>query len=217
MSERLDVRLSEEEKQRLAQLAKQKGVSMTDLVRVWIMRGDVIHVLAEQLQDIINDFAKWHVLENRSTSLSNLCENLRGRMGAIEDETVRKILFQWTDFFTRSFQFMRNDVSRLKRRLAKYISQEEPKEKNVLIDIISEFAQIIISHNNVFVESFIKILQNMDERTKNSSGARYNDDFRTRYNEIASKYEDFLKRAQRELGEPLEQAIPRAKEFRVKE
>jgi len=215
MAERLEVRLSEEEKKRLAELAKQKGVSMTDLVRVWIMRGDVVHVLAEQLQDITNDFAKWHVLENRSTSIKNLCENLRGRVGAIEDEGKRAIMFDWIEFFPRSFQFMRNDVSDLKERLARFISQEEPKEKMVLVSLVNKFASIIISYNNVFVESFMKILQNMDEYSKRNFGARYNDDFRTRYNEIASKYEDFLKRAQRELGESLVQAIPRAKEFRV--
>jgi len=86
-----------------------------------------------------------------------------------------------------------------------------------LVDLINEFALIIISHNNVFVESFIKFLQNMDEYSKRNFGARYNDDFRTRYNEIASKFEEFTKIAQRELGVDLEQAIPRAKEFRAKE
>lgn len=217
MSERLEVRLSEEEKKRLAELAKQRGISMTDLVRTWIIRGDVVHVLAEQLKDITNDFAKWHVLENRSTSINNLCEHLRGRMGAIEDEGRRVIIFDWIEFFNRSFQLMRNDVSDLMRRLAKFISQKEPKEKKVLVDLINEFALIINSHNNIFVESFIKILQNMDEYSKRDYGARYNDDFRTRYNEIASKFEEFTKIAQRELGEGLEQAIPRAKEFRAKE
>ena len=217
MSERLEVRLSEEEKERLAELAKQKGISMTDLVRVWIMRGDVVHVLAEQLQDITNDFAKWHVLENRSTSINNLCENLRGRVGAIDNKGKQAtIIFDWIEFFNRSFRLMRNDVSDLKRRIAKFISQKEPKEKKVLVDLINEFALIIISHNNVFVESFIKILQNMDEYSKRNFGARYNDDFRTRYNEIASKFEEFTKIAQRELGVDLEQAIPRAKEFRAK-
>jgi hypothetical protein len=217
MSERLDIRLSEEEKRRLAELAKQRGVSMTDLVRMWIMRGDVVHVLAEQLQDITNDFARWHVLENRSTSIHNLCENLRGRVGTIEDEMKRRIMYQWIEFFLRSFQLMRNDVSDLTGRLTTFITQKEPKEKMVLVHLIKEFTQIIISYNNVFVRSFIEILQNMDKYTKRDTGARYNDDFRTRYNEIASKCEDFLKRAERELGETLQQAIPRAKEFRAKE
>lgn len=217
MSERLEVRLSEEEKKRLAELAKQKGISMTDLVRVWIMRGDVVHIIAEQLQDITNDFAKWHVLENRSTSINNLCEHLRGRVGAIKDEGKREIMFDWIEFFNRSFRLMKNAVSDSKKRLAKFISQKEPKDKKVLADLINEFALIIISHNNVFVESFIKILQNMDEYSKQNIGARYNDDFRTRYNEIASKFEEFTKIAQRELGVGLEQAIPRAKEFRAKE
>ena len=216
-AERLDIRLSEEEKRRLAELAKQRGVNMADLVRMWIMRGDVVHVLAEQLQDIVNDFAKWHVLEDRSTNIGHLCNNLRGRTGSIDDEKTRVIVHEWIGFYNQSFRLVRNDVTELRKKLKKFINQKEPKEKDVLIDIIINFTNIVTSFNNIFVRGFINIIQKMGEGTKKDVGARFNDEFRTRYNEIASKYEDFLKRTQRELGVGLEGTIPRAKEFRTKE
>ena len=216
MSERLDIRLSEEEKKRLAELAKQKGVSMTDLVRVWIVRGDVVHVLSEQLQDILNDFAKWHVLHNTNTSILYLCLNLRNRMDTVQDATKRTMIYKWTAFFDESFRFMRDNISDLTRRLSRFISKKEPKEKEILINLIIEFSKIVVSYHNVFVEGFMNILQNMGKNAKRDIGDVYNDEFRTRYNEIASKYEDFLKRVQRELGGGLEQAIPRAREFRAK-
>lgn len=215
-AERLDIRLSDEEKKRLAELADQKGVSMADLVRTWIMRGDVAHVLAEQLQDIVNDFAKWHVLENRRTSVQFLCTDLRSRM-AITDATRSRMMYRWLDLFHQSFQFMRSNVSNLSTRLSRFISQKEPKEKKVLVRLISEFAQIITSYHDIFVRGFMDILQDVDDKTKKDISGVYNDEFRTRFNEITSKYEDFLKRAQRELGEELKQAMPRAKEFRPSE
>ena len=216
-AERLDIRLGEEEKKRLAELAKQRGVSMTDLVKTWIMRGDVVHVLAEQLQDIMNDFAKWHVLEHRSTNIGHLCNDLRGRMEGIEDQMRRVIIYEWIGFFNRSYQLIRNDVVYLRNRLNKFVKQREPKDREVLFKLTIEFSQIVTSYHNIFLQGFLDILQNMDEKTKRRAGETYNDEFRTRYNEIASKYEDFLKRTQRELGGGLESAMPRAREFRAKE
>lgn len=218
MAERIDVRLTEEDKARLAELAKQKGVSMTDLIRTWITRGDVVHVLAEQLQDISNDFAKWHVLENRNTCVRVLCDNLRNVLSSQQDEWKRIALYQWMDFFNRTFQLMVNDVSALKHRVAVFVRQTEPKQKDVLIELVVEFREIVTLYNNVFLEGFLSILQIMDEKGKDYIGRTYNDELRTRYNEITSKYEDFLKRVQRELGESFaEQAMSRAKEFRPTE
>jgi len=208
--------LTEEEKARLAELADQRGVSMTDLIRTWIVRGDVVYVLAEQLKDIVDDFAKWHVLENRSTSIQYLCDTIRNNIGAIENEEKRIIIYRWLESFLRSFQLIKDDVSNLKRRLDKFISQREPKEKNVLIELILEFSKIVSSYYDIFVQGVLDILQNSGELTDRHIGEIYNDEFRTRFNEITSKYEDFLKRVKRELGEGLEQALPRAKEFRVK-
>lgn len=216
-AERLDVRLTEEEKARLAELAKQRGISMADLVRTWIVRGDVVHVFAEQLEDFITDFGKWHVSENRSTNLSHLCNNLRGRMGAIENVSMRNITFKWIEFFVRSFRLMENDVSDLRKGLSKFVKQKKPKDKEELIVFISKFTLTVNNYHNIFVQGFIDILQNMDKEAKRSFGRTYNDEFRTRYNEITSKFEDFLKRAQRELGVGLERAMSRAGEFRPKE
>jgi hypothetical protein len=217
VSERVDIRLSEEEKARLAELAKQKGVSMTDLVRTWITRGDVIHVLAEQLQDITNDFAKWHVLENRNTCVRNLCDELRNRLGSDEEQWKRLAIYRWIDFFNRSFDLMKDSVSKFKHRVDLFIRQSEPKEKDVLLELVMIFKQNVTYYNSVFIEGFIDILQMIDEKYTDDVSARYNDELRTRYNEITSKFEDFLKRVQRELGETFEQAMPRAREFRYKE
>lgn len=214
MSERIDIRLSEEEKKRLTELAQEKGLNMTDLIRTWITRADVVHVLAEQLQDISNDFAKYHVQENRSTSVRNLCDNLRNTLGSTDDPSKRTMIYEWIEFFNASFQLMVGDVANFKNRVAEFIKQPEPKRKDALIELVYVFNQIVILYNSVFIEGFINILQVMDKQTKEDVGGRYNDELRTRYNEITSKYEDFLKRAQRELGESLEQAMPRAKEFR---
>lgn len=218
--ERLDIRLSEEEKKRLEELAKQKGVSMTNLVRTWIQKGDVVHVLAEQLQDFVKDFDKWHVSENRSTNIRHLCENLHGRMGAIENESLRTVLYDWTNFLSQSFQLLKGDISTTKRQLGEAIktSVQAPRTERLILHVsILEFSKIVVSYHNIFIKGFLDIVKNMDERTQRRIGETYNDEVRTRYNEIASKYEDYLKRAQRELGESLEQAIPRAKEFRSHE
>jgi hypothetical protein len=216
MSERVDIRLSEEEKTRLAELAKQRGVSMTDLVRTWITRGDVIHVLAEQLEDIGNDFAKWHVLENRKTSIRNLCDELRSRLPSDEEQWKRSAIYNWIEFFNRSFELMKDSVSMSNHKIHLFIRQLEPKQKEVLVELMMAFKQNVALYNSVFIEGFIDILQMMDEKHTNDISGRYNDELRTRYNEITSKFEDFLKRAQRELGEPFEQTMPRAREFRHK-
>jgi hypothetical protein len=215
MSERIDIRLTEEEKARLAELAQQKGVSMTDLVRTWIARGDVIHVLAEQLQDISNDFDRWLVLENRATCVRNLCDELRNRLS--DEQWKRAATYQWIEFFNRSFELMRNNVSRSKHAIDLFIRQSEPKQKEVLVELMMAFKQNVTLYNSVFIEGFIDILQMADGKYTEDISARYNDELRVRYNEITSKFEDFLKRAQRELGEPFEQGMPRAREFRRKE
>lgn len=193
---------------------------MTDLVKTWIQKGDVVHVLAEQLQDFVNDFDKWHVSENRNTNIRHLGENLHGRMGNIEDASLRPVLYDWTNFFSESFQLLKDDISDTKRQLGDAIkaSVREPRGERIVLHVsILRFSKIVVLYHNIFIKGFLDILKNMDELTKGRFGATYNDEVRTRYNEIASKYEDFLKRAQRELGENLEQAIPRAKEFRSHE
>jgi hypothetical protein len=86
-------------------------------------------------------------------------------------------------------------------------------KKTFLISSISNFSGYIISYNNTFVNGFMDILQNTGENTIKSVGKLYNADFRMRYNELASKYEDFLKRAQRELNANLESPMPRVNEF----
>jgi hypothetical protein len=79
------------------------------------------------------------------------------------------------------------------------------------------FKQNVTLYNSVFIEGFIDILQMIDGKDTEDVSARYNDELRVRYNEITSKFEDFLKRAQRELGDTFEQTMPRAREFRRKE
>jgi hypothetical protein len=217
MAERIDIRLSEEEKARLAELAKERGVSMTDLVRTWITRGDVIHVLAEQMQDISNDFAKWHVLENRNTCVRTLCDELRNRFPPDGEQWKRVAIYMWIEFFNRSFELMKNSVSKSKHTIDLFIRQSEPKQKEVLVELMMTFKQNVTLYNSVFIEGFIDILQMMDGKYIEDVSARYNDELRVRYNEITSKFEDFLKRAQRELGETFEQTMPRAREFRHKE
>ena len=217
MSERFDIRLSEEEKARLTELAKQKGVSMTDLVRTWITRGDIIHVLAEQLQDISNDFDRWLVLENTSTCVRNLCDGLRNRLTSDEEQWKRAAIYMWIEFFNRSFELMKNSVSKSKHTIDLFIRQSEPKQKEVLVELMMTFKQNVTLYNSVFIEGFIDILQMIDGKDTEDVSARYNDELRVRYNEITSKFEDFLKRAQRELGDTFEQTMPRAREFRRKE
>ena len=51
--------------------------------------------------------------------------------------------------------------------------------------------QNVTLYNSVFIEGFIDILQMMDEKHIDDVSARYNDELRTRYNEITSKFEDF--------------------------
>jgi predicted transcriptional regulator len=217
MSERFDIRLSEEEKARLAELAKQKGVSMTDLVRTWITRGDIIHVLAEQLQDISNDFDRWLVLENRGTCVRNLCDELRNRLPPDMEQWKHLAIYTWIEFFNRSFELMKNSVSKSKHTIDLFIRQSEPKQKEVLVELMMTFKQNVTLYNSVFIEGFIDILQIIDGKYTEDASARYNDGLRVRYNEITSKFEDFLKRAQRELGDTFEQVMPRAREFRRKE
>jgi hypothetical protein len=217
MAERIDIRLSEEEKARLAELAKERGLNMTDLVRTWITRGDIIHVLAEQLQDISNDFAKWHVLENRNTCIRNLCDDLRNRLSADEEQWKRVAIYNWIELFNRSFKLMEDTVSQFKHNLELFVRQSEPKKKEALIELALVFKKIVTLYDSIFIEGFTNLLQMMDASYTEDVSSRYNDELRTRYNEISSKYEDFLKRTQRELGESFEQAMPRAKEFRRKQ
>ena len=213
MSERLDVRLTEEEKERLSELAKQKNLSMTDLVRMWITRGDVVHVLAEQLQDFVSDFNKWH-MGDTTASMHYLCRTLRSR--PITDPSTREIMFGWMELFDRSFDLLAKDAARLQVELNKFVNNREAKDKTILVETILNFSDIVYAYNSIFVQSFLKIVNNMDESGRNEVGRLYSNDFRTRYNELASKYEDFLKRAQRELGQGLERDMPRAGEFRSK-
>jgi hypothetical protein len=97
--------------------------------------------------------------------------------------------------------------------IVKEMKESSMIKKAFLFAAISNLATYVFEYDNIFVNGFMDILQQMDEHTKKSIGKKYNDEFRTRYNEIASKYEDFLKIAQRELGEDLERSMPRAKEF----
>lgn len=214
MSERLDVRLTEEEKNRLAELAKQKNVSMTDLVRTWIARGDIVHVLAEQLQDFVSDFNKWHVSDT-TASIHYLCRTIRARPHS--NPSTRDIMFGWMELFNRSFDLLAKDANRLQVNLNIFVNKKKAKDKAILVEMILNFSNIVYAYNFIFVQSFLKIVNNVDESGRNAVRRLYSNDFRTRYNELNSKYEDFLKRAQRELGEGLERAMPRAGEFRPKE
>jgi len=215
MSERLDVRLTEEEKNRLAELAKQKNISMTDLVRTWIVRGDIVHVLAEQLHDFVNDFDKWHISDSSRASIVYLCKYVQARLP--NDPSIREIMYEWTAFFDQSFGLLVRDVNELRVGLNEFVNRKETKDKVVLVGAISDFTQIVHAYHSIFVRTFMRILENIGEHQQKDAGGLYNDNFRTRYNELASKYEDFLKRAQRELGEGLAHAVPRAGEFRPKE
>ena len=211
MSERLDVRLSEKEKEKLAEIAKSKGVSMTELIREWITKGDVAFVLAEQLLDLVNDFARWHVFENRDSSILHLGASIRGRIG-----TSPRWAFGMTDFFRNSSELIKHELQCLREELRIFVKDTEAKEKKELIRIITEFTWIVTQYDRVYVDGYMKIFDELNEENQSYLQRSYNDEFRVRYNEFAAKYEDFLKRATRELGENLSKAIPRAKELRIK-
>jgi len=212
MSERLDIRLSDEEKEKLAEIAKSKGMSMTELVRTWIIKGDIAFVLAEQLSDFASDFAKWHVLEDRDTSILYLGRDLRHGPGP-----TPPFFYIITDFFVKSAELIRDDMRQLQRDINVFIKKTEPKEKEKLIALIAEFTSIVEKYYRIYVETFIEMFNALPEEYPRSSvEAHYNDGFRIRYNEFASKYEDFLKRASRELGADIAKPIQRAKELRAK-
>lgn len=211
MAERLDVRLSEEEKAKLAEIAKSKGVSMTEIVRAWITKGDIVFVLAEQLLDLVNDFAKWHVLENRDSSILYLGASIQGRVG-----TSPHWVYRMVEFFQNSCELIKHQVQHLKEELRIFVTQKEPKEKKELIRIIPEFTWIVQHYNGVYINGYMKIFNELNEENQYRLQGSYNDEFRVRYNEFAAKYEDFIKRASRELGVDLSSLIPRAKELRVK-
>lgn len=211
MAERLDVRLSEEEKAKLAEIAKSKGVTMTELVRAWITKGDVAFVLAEQMLDLVNDFAKWHVLDNRDSSILFLGVNISRRIG-----NLPRWAYGMVDFYQNSGELIKHQVQHLREELRIFVAQTEPKEKKKLIRIISEFTWIVQQYNRVYIDGYMKIFNELSEENQYHLQGSYNDEFRVRYNEFAAKYEDFLKRATRELGADLSKPIPRAKELRVK-
>ena len=211
MSERLDIRLSEKEKEKLAEIAKSKGVSMTELVREWITKGDIAFVLAEQLSDLVNDFARWHVLENRDSSILYLGASIRGRLGELPGWAYRM-----SEFFENSSRLVKHELERLEEELRTFVGETEAREKKELIRIIHEFSWIVEQYNRVHVNGYMQIFDELDEKSQSRLQKPYNDEFRVRYNEFAAKYEDFLKRASRELGENLSKAIPRAKELRAR-
>lgn len=211
MTERLDIRLSEKEKEKLAEIAKSKGISMTELIREWITKGDIAFVLAEQLSDLVNDFARWHVLENRDSSILYLGAGIRGRLGELPGWAYRM-----SEFFENSSRLIKHELEYLKEELKTFVRETEAREKKELIRIIHEFSWIVEQYDRVYVDGYVKIFDELTEENQYRLQRSYNDEFRVRYNEFAAKYEDFLRRATRELGKNLSKAIPRAKELRVK-
>jgi predicted DNA-binding protein len=54
--ERVSFRLTLEKKQALETIARDKSMTMTELMKEWILKGDVVTIFTLQLSDFINDF-----------------------------------------------------------------------------------------------------------------------------------------------------------------
>jgi len=205
MSEKpFSVRLSDEEKEVLERIAKSKGMTMADVVRMWITKGDVVNILAEQLNDLSKDFAEWH-LSNRSSSVIWLGRYLM-KEPPIEEIGIIQNMFE-------------SEGGRLKKEFAEYrsklnafVNRKEVKEKKSLATFIAFFVSTVERYESL-IRYFYEIAAIVSERNRDRIEKEYTNEFRVRFNEFAVKYEDFLKRSSRELGEDFERTLRRVKEF----
>lgn len=205
MSEKpFSIRLSDEEKEVLERIATSKGMTMSDVIRMWITKGDVVNILAEQLADLSKDFSTWH-LSNRASSIIWLAANLM-RDSPNEEVGILKRMFD--DEGNR----LRSEFSEFRTKLNIFIKNKKMKEKEALVTFITSFVSTIQRYQNL-ASVFYEITAIMPQRNRDSIKEQYSNEFRVRYNEFAVKYEDFLKRSSRELGQDLEGPLGRIKEF----
>jgi len=206
MSEKpFSIRLTDDEKKTLERIAKSKGMSMADVVRTLITRGDIVNVLAEQLSDLSKDFTTWH-LSNRGSSVTWLAEALL-REAPLEEHAIIQRMFQ------NEGNRLRNKITEFNNNLKLFINSVDLKKKGALATFIKSFISIVDAYQNNFVNHFYQIAAIIPKENRNRVKAPYSDEFRVRYNEFAVRYEDFLRRASRELGENLERTLERVKEF----
>lgn len=206
MSEKpFSIRLTDEEKKTLERIAASKGVPMADVIRMWITKGDIVNVLAEQLADLSKDFTTWH-LSNRGSSVGWLGTNLLREAPAEEDVIIQRM-------FESESNRLGNEILEFNRNLNVFVKNVKMKKKGTLATLIKSFILIVHAYHNNLVKRFYEIAVLMPKENRDCVKEQYSNEFRVRYNEFAAKYEDFLKRASRELGEGLERTLERVKEF----
>lgn len=205
MSEKpFSIRLSDEEKEVLERIAKSKGITMADVIRLWITKGDIVNVLAEQLADLSKDFAEWH-LSNRSSSAVWIAETL---MRDAPAEEVGIILRTFREEGNR----LQNEFAQFRSKLNVFVKKKKIKEKEDLAIFITFLTSTLQRYENL-ARRLYDVAAIMPEENRDSVKEVYSNDFRVRYNELAVKCEDFLKRASRELGQSFERSLERVKEF----
>jgi len=205
MSEKpFSIRLSDEEKEVLEKIAKSKGITMADVVRMWITKGDVVNVLAEQLVDLSKDFAQWHLSDTHS-SVIWLARNSM-REPPIEEVGIIQNMFE------SEGSRLKTEFVKFRNKLNVFVKKKEIKERKSLATFIEFFISTVHRYENLIMY-FYDIAAIMPERNRDRIREAYSNEFRVRYNEFALKYEDFLKRSSRELGEGFERTLKRVKEF----
>jgi len=206
MSEKpFSVRLTDEEKEMLERIASSKGLSMADVVRMWITKGDVVNILAEQLADLSKDFTRWH-LSSHSSSIAWLGRNLLSNAPLEEHNIVGEM-------FNSENERLEKEIVQLNNKLTVFVKSEKMKRKGALANFIRSFISIVQAYQNNLVRGFYRMAEILPKENRDRVADSYSSEFRVRYNEFAAKYEDFLRRASRELGENFERTLGRAKEF----
>lgn len=206
MSEKpFSIRLTDEEKKTLGRIAESKGVPMADVIRMWITKGDIVNVLAEQLADLSKDFTTWH-LSNRGSSVTYLARILLRETPMEEYDIIQRM-------FESECSHLANEIKEFNDNLNTFVKKVKMKKKETLVTFIKSFISIVQVYHNNLVNRFYEIVAIMPKKNRDWVKESYSSEFRVRYNEFAAKYEDFLKRASRELGKNLERTIERVKEF----
>lgn len=202
MSEKpFSIRLSEEEKAMLQQIADQRKISMAEVIRELISKADVVNILAEQLKDLFEEFHKWQLVNNQYSILwivdSLLQESPR------EEYSIIKEMYAW------DAESIRRDVRETMVTLSNYINNVTVKRREDLKTYISKLT-LAVERYAQLIRIFFKIATIFPIKDRERIDEYYSNSFRIRYNEFLPKFEDFLKRASRELGYSFERNIERA-------
>ena len=174
---------------------------MADVIRELISKADVVNILAEQLNDLFQEFSRWQLVNNQYSILwivnSLLMESPR------EEYSIIKEMYEW------EAESIRKDVIDTMNKLTNYIHNVKIKKREDLEIFIINFKSSVERYNRL-VRFFYKIAPIIPLKTHERIIKDYSNSFRIRYNEFLPKYEDFLKRASRELGYSLESTLERA-------